>query len=93
MKWAGVLFTILVLTAARGFAAEPPRGDGVPPPLRMEELEVRGLRERPEILYRPVHRGILLPSHVRYDLFLEDMERPGFPGEITPAESAGRRNQ
>jgi len=46
----------------------------------MEELEVRGLREKPEVLYLPVHRGIALPSPVRYDLFLEDMARPILPG-------------
>jgi len=92
MKRAGALIAILVLTAARGFAAEPPRGDGAPAPLRMEELEVRGLRERPEALYLPVHQGILLPSPVRYDLFLEDLKQPFFPGEIPPAD-AGRRNR
>ena len=49
-------------------------------PLRMEELEVFGIREKPEILYAPVHRGIALPSPVRYDLFLDDMGRPIVPG-------------
>ena len=49
-------------------------------PLRMEELEVLGFQEKPEVLYTPVHRGIALPSPVRYDLFLDDMERPIVPG-------------
>jgi hypothetical protein len=78
------LLMILVLTAARGFTAESPRGEGGTPPLKMEELEVRGLREKPEVLYLPIHRGIDLPSPVRYDLFLEDMARPVFPQGISP---------
>jgi hypothetical protein len=49
-------------------------------PLRMEELEVFGIQEKPEVLYAPVHRGIALPSPVRYDLFLDDMGRPIVPG-------------
>jgi hypothetical protein len=94
MKRAAGLFVILLLIAARGLAAESPgkAGDGNAPPgmeaqeswadapLRMEELEVRGRREKPEVLYLPVHRGAALPSPVRYDLFLEDMSRPVFPG-------------
>jgi hypothetical protein len=58
MKLAVAFFAILALAAAPGFPAEPPRGDKEAPPIRMEELEVRGLRERPEILYQPVHSGI-----------------------------------
>jgi hypothetical protein len=84
MKLAIALFTFLVLPAALGFPAEQPPGDKAAPPIRMEELEVRGLRERPEDLYLPVHSGITLPSPVRYDLFLQDMARPVFPGEISP---------
>ena len=83
MKRAVVLYAVLVLTAVRGFAAEPPRGEGGAATLRMEELEVRGFREKPGILYLPVHKGIASPSPVRYDLFLEDMARPVFPREIS----------
>jgi hypothetical protein len=83
MKLAIGVFAILVLLPAPGFPAEPPRDGKAAPPIRMEDLEVRGLRERPEVLYLPVHRGIALPSPVRYDLFLEDMVRPVFPGEIS----------
>jgi hypothetical protein len=84
MKRAVVFYAILALAAARGFAAEPPRGEGEASTLRMEELEVRGLREKPGILYLPVHKGIVFPSPVGYDLFLEDMARPVFPREISP---------
>ena len=94
MKRAAGFLVIVLLTAGRGLAAEPPGGTGrenVPlrlealevwgdAPIRMEELEVRGLREKPEVLYLPVHRGTLLPSPERYDLFLEDMSRPILPG-------------
>jgi len=82
MKRAVALIALLLLAVDQGFAADPP--GAAPAPLRMEELEVRGLREKPEVLYLPVPRGIVLPTPVRYDLFLEDMERPVFPREILP---------
>jgi len=97
------ILAILLLTAASGFAAESP-GGGVNTPLRMEELEVRGdaplrmeelevlgRRQTPEVLYLPVHRGIALPAPVRYDLFLEDMEKPVFPREISPQKRPADR--
>jgi len=78
-----VMFLALcILAAVPGFAAEKPAAGDGSHSLRMEELEVRGLREKPEVLYLPVHRGIAIPSPVRYDLFLEDMARPVFPREI-----------
>jgi len=94
MKRAAAIVALFLLAAARGFAAEPSKGTGggnAPlrmeelevygnAPLRMEELEVFGFQEKPEVLYTPVHRGITLPSPVRYDLFLDDMERPIVPG-------------
>jgi hypothetical protein len=83
MKRVVAFFAILALFATHGFTAEPPLGDGRPAPLRMEELEVRGLREKPEVLYLPVPRGIDIPSPVRYDLFLDDMTRPVFPWEFS----------
>jgi len=82
MKRVLALLAILILSAAEGFAAEPPAGGSAP--LQMDALEVRGLREKPEILYLPVHRGIVLSFPARYDLFLEDMERPVSPREIFP---------
>jgi len=83
MKRVASLFAVLALFATQGLTAEPPPGDGRTAPLRMEELEVRGLREKPEVLYLPVPRGIDILSPVRYDLFLDDMTRPLFPWEIT----------
>lgn len=105
MKQAIAIAVLLLLAAASGFAEEPSGGTGGEKellrmrdlevwgtaPLRMKELEVRGLRDTPEVLYLPVHRGIALPAPVRYDLFLEDMERPVLHREIlpgtTPADS------
>jgi hypothetical protein len=85
MKPVVALAVLLALSVASGFAAEPAgKEHSRDAPLRMEELEVRGLRETPEILSLPVHRGIELPSPVRYDLFLDDMERPVFPREMSP---------
>jgi len=52
------------------------------PPLTMEELEVRGRREKPDKLYLPVPRGIRTPAPVRFDLLREDMTRPILPWEI-----------
>jgi len=81
MKKALLLLALLFLAAARGFAAERPAADA---PLRMEDLEVRGIREKPDVLYLPVHRGISIPSPVRYDLFLVDVSRPVSPREVEP---------
>ncbi len=53
-----------------------------PPPLSMEELEVRGRREKPDRLYLPVPRGIRHAVPVRFDLLREDMTRPILPWEI-----------
>ena len=79
-----MFLALCILAAAPGFAAEKPAAGSGSHSLRMEELEVRGLREKPEVLYLPVHRGITIPSPVRYDLFLEDMSRPVFPREVLP---------
>jgi hypothetical protein len=85
MKSFAALTLLLLLAAAGGIAAESPGAPGGGnAPLRMEELEVRGLREKPGVLYLPVHRGIEFPSPVRYDLFLEDMARPVLPREVFP---------
>jgi hypothetical protein len=84
MKKVLVLLVLLALPAARGFAADRPKAEDSAAPLHMEDLEVRGIREKPEVLYLPVHRGISLPSSVRYDLFLVDMSRPVTPREIEP---------
>lgn len=53
-----------------------------PPPLTMEELEVRGRREKPDRLYLPVPRGIRHAAPVGFDLLREDMTRPILPWEI-----------
>jgi len=85
----------LIAPCAGGFAAERAKPDpaGSPSTLRMEDLEVRGLREKPEALYAPALRGVVPPSSVRYDLFLEDMNRAVSPREIgpqTPPQAATR---
>jgi hypothetical protein len=86
MMRAAVFLALCILAAAPAFAAEKPAAGGGPHSLRMEDLEVRGLREKPEVLYLPVHRGITIPSPVRYDLFLEDMARPVFPRDVLPED-------
>jgi len=52
------------------------------PPLTMEELEVRGHRERPDRLFLPVPKGIRHAAPVRFDLFREEMTTPVLPLEI-----------
>ena len=88
MKKVLVFLAILVFSAAHSLAAEPRKASGGGPhSLRMEELEVRGLREKPEVLYLPVHQGIAIQSPVRYDLFLTDMARPVLSREISSETS------
>jgi len=99
-----MFLALCILVSAPGVAAEKPAaGGGSHPlrmeelevhgnaPLRMEELEVRGFREIPDVLYLPVHRGIALPAPVRYDLFLEDREKPVFPREVSPQKRPADR--
>jgi hypothetical protein len=89
MRRAAAFLALCILAAAPGFAADKPAAGGGSRSLRMEELEVRGLREKPGVLYLPVHRGITIPTPVRYDLFLEDMARPVFPREVLPEAPRG----
>jgi len=84
MRRAAAFLALCILAAAPGFAAEKSATRSGSPSLRMEELEVRGFREKPGVLYLPVHQEITIPTPVRYDLFLEDMARPVFPREVLP---------
>lgn len=52
------------------------------PVLTMEELEVRGFREKPGQLYISVPDQIFLPARVRYDLLAEDLAKPILPWEL-----------
>ncbi len=79
-----LLVLLLLLSSGRGFAADRPKAADPPAPLRMEDLEVRGIREKPEVLYLPVQKGIPTASPVRYDLFLVDMVRPVTARETEP---------
>jgi len=89
MRRTVMFLAFCMVAAAPGVAAEKPAAGGGSHSLRMEELEVRGLRVKPSVLYLPVHRGITIPSPVRYDLFLEDMVRPVFPREVLPEAPRG----
>jgi hypothetical protein len=82
MRGAAVFLALGILAAAPGLAAEKPTAGRGSDPLRMEELEVRGLREKPSVLYLPVHHGNTNPSPIRFDLFLTDMARPVLPREV-----------
>jgi hypothetical protein len=63
----------------RGHASAGGAGE---PPLTMEELEIRGRREKPEELYLPPPGEIRHAPPVPFDLIREDMTRPILPREI-----------
>ena len=72
----------------------PPQGkaEGTGPEsplLTMEELEVRGFREKPGQLYVSVPNHVFLPAPVRYDLLREDLARPILPWEIVEENPGG----
>ncbi len=78
----GVLWFACIPGSIAG--AKEPSGAGVgTSPLKMEELEVRGLLEKPDRLYLPASRQTLFPLPTRFDFFLEDLSRPVLPWEIT----------
>jgi len=92
MRRAVLVVCLLLLPWGLVSAADRPKTAKPSTPLRMEALEVRGLRERPEALYVPVHRGIPLSPPVRYDLFVSDLTRPVTLREMksqTPSLTAG----
>jgi hypothetical protein len=72
---AVALLAAAVPGSSRGAAADSPV-------LTMEELEVRGKLEKPDRLFVPVSRRIVLPSPTRMDLFREDLLKPVSPWEI-----------
>jgi hypothetical protein len=54
----------------------------------MEELEVRGFREKPDRLYLPVPKQRFSFAPVLYDFFTEDLVRPIYPWEMAVEETA-----
>lgn len=54
-----------------------------PPPLTMEELEVRGFREKPGQLYISFPNPVFTPAPVRFDLLRDDIARGILPWEIS----------
>lgn len=80
---AGAL--VLAIVIASGGAMDPGEvraADKDRSSLTMEELEVRGRREKPGTLFLPVAGPIRHAAPVRMDLFREDMTRPVLPWEI-----------
>jgi len=74
---AGLIGCGMVMVTGKARAAVTDKA-----PLTMEELEVRGRREKPDKLYLPVSRGIRHSAPVRFDLLREDMTRPILPWAI-----------
>ena len=76
------VFCFACMPGAIARAQEPSGAEGGAP-LKMEELEVRGILEKPGRLYLPRPTQILLPLPVKFDFFREDMVKPILPREIT----------
>lgn len=89
MAWmvAGVLGTGFFPSPAKAQEAK-----GQTPPLTMEELEVRGYRDKPGQLYFSVSDQVFVPAPVRFDLLAEDVAKPFLPWEIVrdPGRDEGK---
>ena len=72
----------IAVAAAAVSAGHLPAGGAETTPLSMEELEVRGVIEKPDRLYVSMPKPIFDPAPVRLDLFSEDLGRPVHPPEI-----------
>lgn len=83
LRIPGVLLLAAVLSALPARGEDRPGTAAEMPRLNMEELEVRGKRGTPDVLYFPVSAGIYFLSPVRFDLIREDLvrEEPGRPRE------------
>jgi len=77
-----VFFVATITSGAPILPGEVRAAEKDRPPLTMEELEVRGRREKPDRLFLPVPGAIRQMAPVRFDLFREDMARPVLPWEI-----------
>ncbi len=79
------LLGVLCLACAAGAIAraQEPSGEGARAPLKMEELEVRGILEKPGRLHVPRPAQVPLPLPVRLDFYREDLVKPILPAEIT----------
>jgi hypothetical protein len=71
--------------------AQEARGES--PPLTMEDLEVRGFREKPGQLYLSVPNPIFSPAPVRFDLLREDIAGPINPYEILEQSPGGENRK
>ena len=83
-----------IVTWALAAGIFPPSGraqgqEAETPSLSMEELEVRGIRDKPGQLYVSVPEQVFSSPPVRFDLFREDLARPILPWE-TAGEHFGR---
>lgn len=67
-------------TEAKGPSAGTSEGSG--PAVRMEELEVRGFREDPGLLFVPAPSGVPVPPLGRIDSLVGELGRPVPPWEI-----------
>lgn len=90
-----IVWGVLAGVLAGGFFPSPGKAESAEPKspvLTMEELEVRGIREKPGQLYVSVPDQIFTPAPVRYDLLAEDLSKPILPWEIRE-DYSGRERQ
>lgn len=88
-----IIFTVLVCIVAITPPAVARAADGGQPPLTMEELEVRGKREKPDKLFLPTPGGMHHSTSVRFDLFREDITKPVHPWKIDTRSRAEGGNR
>ncbi len=80
---AGILAAAALGTPRADAEAPPARTPAISsPPVRMEELEVRGFREDPGPLFVPAPSGVPIPPIERIDSLVGELGRPVPPWEI-----------
>ena len=87
-----IMVWLLAVVLVGGIFPSPGKAEGTAaesPLLTMEELEVRGFREKPGQLYLSVPNQPFFPAQVRYDLLREDLARPILPWEIVEENPGG----
>lgn len=93
LRIVGVLLVAAVLWAGAAAGGERQRGAGGDvPKLSMDELEVRGKRQKTPVLYLPVPEGAYLLSPPPLDLIREELVRPVLPSEAA-AEARPQRGR
>lgn len=76
---AAIMLFFLSSMASSPLQAADARAAQAPPPLAMEELEVRGSRDKPGPLFLPGPKPVFHYAPVHLGLFTEEMTKPVLP--------------